>query len=114
MPKSAMNDRFIPEIAQILELLEVQYKSKHPDADIDVYRRNQVSIRIRIIDPDFQELDSIERDESIWKILRNLPDNVRSNITLLVLLTPDETDRSFVNADFENPKPSFSPLERIP
>ena len=82
------------------------YKKAHPRAEIDVHRHNSVSIRIRIIDADFQGLDLVERDNEIWKILDRLPDDVRSEITLVLLLTPREAKTSYANVEFEHPVPS--------
>ena len=47
-----------------------------------------LSIRLRIIDPDFQGMDRIECEPAVWKLLRKLPEEVFVNITML-LLPPD-------------------------
>ncbi|HKI20797.1 MAG TPA: hypothetical protein VKA15_23095, partial [Isosphaeraceae bacterium] len=75
------------QVQQICDTLE-EFKSAHPRAKIEIQRKNSVSIRIRIIDPDFKGLDLVERDNQLWKILENLPDEVLSQISLLLLLTP--------------------------
>lgn len=90
---------------QILDVL-ASYKKSHPKAKIDVYRQNSASIRIRIIDPDFKGKDHVDRDSELWKIVSELPEEVQSQITFLLLLTPDETATSFANSDFESPLPS--------
>ncbi len=91
-------------VKKILEVL-ANYAKGHAKAKIDVFRSNNVSIRIRIIDPDFTGLDLVERDTLIWKFLDELPDEVISEITLLLLFTPKEAKKSFANMDFENPVP---------
>jgi len=79
------------------------HKKAHPDAKIDIQRQNSVSIRIRITDPDFKGLDLVERDNQLWKILETLPEDVLSQICLLLLLTPEETKKSPANFEFERP-----------
>lgn len=92
-------------VRQILDLL-AEYDSTHPAALIHAYRQNSASVRIRIIDPDFQGRDRVERERNIWNILGKLPDDVQNEITLLLLLTPDEAGFSFTNFEFDNPIPS--------
>jgi hypothetical protein len=83
-----------------------EYEATHPNATIAVYRYNPVSVRIRIIDPDFQGLDRVDRDTAIWRFLDQLPEEVLAEITLLLLLTPKEAKTSLANLEFENPLPS--------
>jgi stress-induced morphogen len=82
------------------------YREKHPRAIIDAYRYNPACVRVRVIDPDFQGLDRIERDNLIWKVLETLPDDVQSEISMLVLVTPRERKKSGSNLEFEDPTPS--------
>lgn len=93
------------DVEVIRELLE-GYKALHRSAEVECYRQNSASLRIRIIDPDFQGSDRMSRDDSLWKRLGRLPDEVQSQITMLLLLTPDEAETSFANMDFDNPIPS--------
>ncbi|MBY0526714.1 MAG: hypothetical protein K2R98_25200 [Gemmataceae bacterium] len=93
------------EIEQIRDLL-TEYQRDHGKAKIDVERQNNVSIRIRIIDPDFKGTDRVDRDTAVWKILDRLPEAVISNITMLLLLTPQERGKSLANLEFEDPIPS--------
>ncbi len=94
-----------PDVQQILNVL-AQYLKEHPKADIKVQRQNSVSLRIRIIDPDFHGFDLVDRDTALWKLLDRLPESVLSQITLLLLLTPEEAPDSLANMDFERPIPS--------
>ena len=79
------------------------YLAQHPAAEVVVYRRDPVSIRIRIIDPDFAPLNRAQRHQAIVPYLRALPQELRSDITILLLLSPDEADNSLANMEFENP-----------
>jgi len=80
-----------------------EHKKAHPEAEIDIQRKNSVSIRIRITDPDFKGFDLVERDNQLWKILEKLPEEVLSQISLLLLFTPEEKKKSLANSEFERP-----------
>ncbi len=92
-------------LEQIVETLE-SYKADHPGSEIALYRQNSVSVRIRIIDPAFAGKNRIERSDLVWRYIEKLPDDVQSDISTLILLTADETKRSFANFEFEDPVPS--------
>jgi hypothetical protein len=96
------SDRVLVLISKELE----SYESQYPGSAADLYRQNPAAVRIRIIDPSFAELDRIERDNRVWTYLTNLPANVRDDITVVLLLTPEESHTSFANQDFEDPIPS--------
>src|SRR5205085_938339 len=89
-------------VRQIRESL-AQYESSHPEADIQVRRQNSVSVRLRIIDPDFQGMDRVDRDSLVWRSLEKLPEQTQSQVTMVLLLTPEEAKTSFANLDFEHP-----------
>ena len=93
------------QVQHVLHVLD-QYKGDHPDARIKVRRQNSVSIRIRIVDRDFGGLDRVDREPAVWNLLKALPEEVFANITMLLLLTPDETEGSLANQEFEDPIPS--------
>lgn len=97
--KSDVMDR---DVSMVQEALR-EYAASHPAADIRVQRQNSVSIRIRIIDLDFEGTDLVDRDTHLWNILDHLPERVRSQITMLLLLTPKEARTSFANMEFEHP-----------
>ena len=102
MAKRMLKRRVDAARKAIVDALRV-YKKLHPSADIKVQRQNNVSLRIRIIDKDFKGMDLVDRDTALWKILEPLPDSVVSQITMLLLLTPQETKRSFANVEFDYP-----------
>jgi stress-induced morphogen len=91
---------------RIVEALHA-YEADHPRARIDLYRQNPVSVRIRIIDPDFAGQNRIERHKLTWKYFDSLSDDDLSDLSSLILLTPDETGMSFANMEFEDPVPSI-------
>lgn len=90
------------QVQQVLHTL-AEYKASHPSADIEAKSQNSVSIRVRIIDSDFEGMDRVDREPPVWKVLRNLPEDVFSNITMLLLLTPNEAKSSLANLEFNDP-----------
>ncbi len=82
------------------------YEADHPNAQIDLYRQNSVSVRVRIIDPDLAGRSKVDRSKEAWKYLNSLPDEIQSDLSSLILLAPEETKRSVANLEFEDPIPS--------
>ncbi|MDR3635203.1 MAG: hypothetical protein P4L84_15470 [Isosphaeraceae bacterium] len=91
-------------VHQIRGALEC-YRSEHPSAQVDVYRSNPVCIRIRVVDPDFHDLDRVEREERVWNVLEGLPGDVRRDISVLLAITPGEMETSGMNLEFEYQMP---------
>lgn len=89
-------------VADVLRGLE----EGHPEARIDLYRPNSVSIRIRVIDPRFAGLGMPARHDRVWAHLEKLPDEVVGEISMVLLLAPGEVDRSISNFEFEHTAPS--------
>jgi stress-induced morphogen len=92
-------------LKQIINTLE-EYEESHPNAEIETYRQNSVSVRARIIDPDFNGKSRAQREEELWPLLNKLPDEVTAEISLLLLLTPKEAKKSFASCEFDSPLPS--------
>lgn len=90
---------------QVIEVLQ-EYQTEHPQAKIDLYRQNSVSIRIRIIDASFAGLTKSERSQHIWKYLDKLSEEAQGDLSTILLLTPGETNKSFANLEFDDPLPS--------
>jgi len=79
------------------------YGKRHPHAKIECYRSNSASIRVRIIDPEFEGIDRVERHDDIWRWLEKLPEPVQFHLSRLILLTPEEAKMSFSSYEFDNP-----------
>jgi hypothetical protein len=92
-------------IDKIVEALRT-YETDHPQAQIDIYRQNAVSVRVRIIDPDFARQNKPQRSELAWRHLGHLSEDVQGDISTVLLLTPDERAMSFANMEFDDPIPS--------
>lgn len=82
------------------------YEKQHPNANVEVYRQNSVSVRVRIVDPDFTGVSKADRHDDVWNYLEPLDEELQAEISILLLLTPKEMQNSFANYDFENPIPS--------
>lgn len=91
-----------PYVEKILATLRDQYGVRHPKAQIEVYRYNSASIRIRIIDPGFAGINWIDREEIINPILDALPEDIQAEITVLLLITPKERKSSFMSMEFDD------------
>jgi hypothetical protein len=89
-------------IDKIVEALR-GYENAHPASKIDVYRQNSVSVRVRIIDPGFSGEGKPQRSKKAWEYLGQLPEDVQSDISTVLLLTPDEKPMSFANFEFDDP-----------
>lgn len=81
---------------------------------VDAYRYNPASIRVRVVDPQFAGRSSEERDALVEPHLERLPERTQADIVSLYTFTPDElqdapaTFREFMlNTEFEHPSPSM-------
>jgi stress-induced morphogen len=93
-----------PQVQQVLEVFE-EYERAHPNAQIEARRHSRFSIHIRIIDPDFEGMNRVEREPEIWSLLERLPEEVFLNLTVLILLTPAEAPNSVASFAFDHPEP---------
>jgi stress-induced morphogen len=100
--RSGTSDKAAKAIVKALE----RYQETWPAAQIDVYRQNSVSVRIRVIDPTFSDLGRVERHDRVWEFLEQAPASAQSDVSMIVLLAPDEVSTSSANMAFENPIPS--------
>lgn len=77
------------------------YTDAHPAAEADVYRYSPVSVRARVIDPDFRGKSLSERHRTVWPLLAPLDEDALGELTMLLLLTPDERGTSIGSTDFD-------------
>ena len=76
------------------------YAAEHPSTEAEVYRYSPVSVRARVVDPDFRGKSRSERHKTVWPLLYPLDADTLADLTMLLLLTPDELDASIANRDF--------------
>lgn len=93
-------ERETPETRKIVRLLIKHF------ADVTAYRYNSASIRIRVIDSKFEGLTRSEREELVMPLLEKLPEETQADITILLLLAPNEAKESMMNVEFEYPSPT--------
>lgn len=82
---------------------------------VDAYRYNSASIRLRIIDPQFEGLSREERDAIVEPhIEQSLPESTLGDITTLFTFAPSEIQDAsknlkefLLNTEFEDPSPSM-------
>jgi len=81
---------------------------------VDAYRYNSASLRVRIVDKRFESVSRDERDEIVEPFIEKLPPSTQSDIVALVLLAPSEISQGgpalrelMLNAEFEDPSPSM-------
>jgi hypothetical protein len=48
----------------------------------------------------------LERERLVLPLIRQLPEDIQADITILLLLAPEEAGKSLMNLEFENPTPS--------
>jgi stress-induced morphogen len=97
-----VSDEILEQVIAVLR----KYESDHPNAVIDLYRQNSVSIRVRIMDPAFRGMSKRQRNDLVWNYLDALPEETQGDISMLVLLTPPEVEKSMANLEFDDPVPS--------
>jgi hypothetical protein len=94
-----------PGLDQFIAALE-KFQADHPDADISVYRYGKYLVRVRIVDPGFAGQSRSQRHRLAWPYFESLPEETLSDLSSLLLLTPDEVSKSFANSEFDDPIPA--------
>jgi stress-induced morphogen len=77
----------------------------------DAYQFNPASIRVRVIDPQFEGKSAEERDALIERVLQTLPEDTQSKIINVYTFAPRElqpVSREYLlNEEFEHPGESM-------
>jgi hypothetical protein len=77
---------------------------------VDAYRPNPYSIRIGVIDPEFEGRSVADRQDMVLPLIRKLRKETQEDILLLLTMAPSELGgrnrHLLVNLEFENPIPS--------
>ena len=81
---------------------------------VDAYRYNSASIRVRVIDARFEGLPPDQRDAMVEPYLEQLPERTQADIMNLftfapseLLQTPNSFREFFLNTEFDEPSPSM-------
>jgi stress-induced morphogen len=95
------------EIRKIEKLLREHFPDHPADYAPEAYRYNSASIRVRVVSERFAGKNRVRRSEMVYPLLeQNLPEDTWQDITVILLLAPDEVDDSLMNLEFEKPTPS--------
>ncbi len=83
-------------------------------AQVDAYRYNSASIRVRVVDSRFADKSVDKRDAMVDRHLSKLPKSTQADIMTLLTFAPDEIaeiDKSprhyLMNIEFDHPSPSM-------
>ncbi len=94
-------DDAVDQVATALEA----YETSHKGSECFVRRYNPASIRVKIVDTTFHGRSKGERHDYARRFLRTLPEDVLSQISVLLCLEPDES--SLLNLEFHDPSRSY-------
>ncbi|MBY0523327.1 MAG: hypothetical protein K2R98_08005 [Gemmataceae bacterium] len=96
------------------ETRQVESALRKAFQQVDAYRYNSASIRVRVIDPGFKGKDVSKRDAMVEKHLKKLPKETQTDIMSLLTIAPDELEHPekssrerLLNAEFEDPSDSM-------
>ncbi len=106
MPVQITRGTSDPVMDQIAAALD-QYLAAHPAARVEMYRQNQVSIHVRVVDPAFSGVKRGDRGDEIWSLLYQLPEDVVADVSVLILVAPEEVHTSPSSREFDDPIPSL-------
>ena len=98
MPNEKRKDHVTQRIEQVL-------KNALPQGKVEAYRPEgyQYVIRVRVIDDGFRGMSRLDRYDLVERHLAELSEADRQDITMLVLLAPEETEHSLANLEFDDP-----------
>jgi stress-induced morphogen len=96
-------DEYVERMKAALDAYEVA----HRDAVASLYRQNSGSIRIRVVADHFGPMSRGARHDEVWDFLAGqLSEDDMEEISVLLLLSPKEQAKSFMNTEFDDPTPS--------
>jgi hypothetical protein len=95
------------ETRMVEDLLKRHFKQA------DSYRYNSASIRVRVIDPQFERMPREKRDAMVEQYLDKLPPETQRDIVTLFTFAPSDLERTpttfreyMLNTEFDHPSPS--------
>lgn len=82
------------------------YEDEHPGAEASLYRQNNASVRLRVIDSRFEGMSKSRRHAEVWDFLAaRIPEDTLADVSLVLTVAPAELENSFANFEFEKPIP---------
>ncbi len=105
---SPWESRRTDETRMVEERLEQQFEQ------VDAYRYNSASIRLRVIDPRFEGMKREQRDDLVEREIDKLPPETQRDIVTLFTFAPSELVQTstalrerFLNLEFDDPSLSM-------
>jgi hypothetical protein len=103
MPVKLLRGQSDPAVRALRERLQ-EYQATYPDAEIELYRSNPACIRVRVVDRRFGRMGIMDRHDHLWEFLSaGLPDDVMSQISVLLGVTPAQAKWDNYRLDFDDP-----------
>ncbi len=108
MPMVRRSNEKDPVVDVLREAL-AHYEQAYPGAQSEIDRQNPGAVRIRIVDDRFAQLSRAQRHDDVWGFLtEHVTDrDALGEVSMLLLLTPQEKSTSLSNAEFERPTRSM-------
>ena len=78
---------------RVKALLENKFAANHPGTIVQVGSGFGDNIHVRIISPHFEGMPRSQRDDEIWGILEELPEDDVLHISLCILLSSSEVPK---------------------
>ena len=97
--------RTTKETRMVEQVMNGHFPNHPPQFPPCAYRYNSASIRLRIVDRSFRRTPWFDRLDLVQRVLKSLPEKTQQDIIFVVLLTPEEIERSPANYEFEHPSP---------
>ena len=95
-----------PGLEQYKSALE-RYLAEHPTAkESELYRHGRYSVRVRVVDPEFEGMNKKDRQNRVWPYLVSLPEETLSDLSFLVLVSPEEKSKQLSSIEFDDPIPA--------
>jgi hypothetical protein len=80
---------------QLQSQIEKNWNPRDNRAIIRVEPRDDGKLALTVISEAFEGLDSFQREELFWPVMRDLPNDILVQMTYSLLLTPDEAGGYF-------------------
>jgi stress-induced morphogen len=94
------------ETKKIEKVLLEHFPDHAPEYPPSAYSYLPHAIRVRVVSHRFGGMSRGQRADIVYPILRqNLPEDTWLDITMVLLLAPDEVEESLGNREFEYPSP---------
>lgn len=95
------------------ETRKVEEELRKEFQQVDTYRYNSASIRVRVVDSRFQGKEPSKRDAMVERHLKRLPERIQADIVNLFTFAPEELENReahlrewLLNIEFEDPSSS--------